>query len=157
MLGNSRMVPLDQIGSCLSYGWIIVVTNYYFYFGVDVINGPVVDIRPRETLVFCPGRGLKGIRLMWIVFQRFGHPVVGILRSSLEVCLFHADHLNLVITGGDNKASDVPQPPSRKPRFFRPVHFSSIFWTWTSLFRQVLERLTLHGTPPGETRFTCAG
>ena len=45
MLGHSRMVALSQVQDCLERGWIVVVPNHRLCPGVDLLNGPMQDIR----------------------------------------------------------------------------------------------------------------
>ena len=45
MLGHSRMVSLPQITDCLERGWIVLVPNHRLCPGVNVLDGPMQDIR----------------------------------------------------------------------------------------------------------------
>lgn len=45
MLGHSRMVSFPQIEDCLERGWIVVVPNPRLCPGVNLLNGPMEDIR----------------------------------------------------------------------------------------------------------------
>lgn len=45
MLGHSRMVSLPQIDDCLERGWIVLVPNHRLCPGVNLLEGPIQDIR----------------------------------------------------------------------------------------------------------------
>lgn len=45
MLGHSRMVSLPQVEDCLARGWIVVVPNHRLCPGVNILEGPMQDIR----------------------------------------------------------------------------------------------------------------
>lgn len=51
MLGHSRMVSLPQIDDCLERGWIVLVPNHRLCPGVNLLEGPMQDIRDLLTWV----------------------------------------------------------------------------------------------------------
>ena len=66
MLGNSRMVSPTQIDDCLNRGWIVLVPNHRLCPQVDVLEGPITDIRDLLAWVYngdldsvLEGRGVK--------------------------------------------------------------------------------------------------
>lgn len=51
MLGHSRMVSLPQVEDCLGRGWIVVVPNHRLCPGVNILEGPMQDIRDLLTWI----------------------------------------------------------------------------------------------------------
>ena len=51
MLGHSRMVSLPQINDCLTRGWIVLVPNHRLCPAVNVLEGPMQDIRDLLTWI----------------------------------------------------------------------------------------------------------
>lgn len=45
MLGSSRMVNMDQVEDCLQRGWIVVAPNHRLCPQIDLLEGPIRDIR----------------------------------------------------------------------------------------------------------------
>lgn len=45
MLGHSRMVSMLQVNDCLERGWIVLVPNHRLCPGVNLLEGPMQDIR----------------------------------------------------------------------------------------------------------------
>ena len=45
MLGHSGMVSIPQVNDCLDRGWIVLVPNHRLCPGVNLLNGPMQDIR----------------------------------------------------------------------------------------------------------------
>lgn len=45
MLGHSHMVSLLQVNDCLERGWIVLVPNHRLCPGVNLLEGPMQDIR----------------------------------------------------------------------------------------------------------------
>jgi acetyl esterase/lipase len=45
MLGHSRMVSMPQVTDCLERGWIVLVPNHRLCPGVNLLEGPMQDIR----------------------------------------------------------------------------------------------------------------
>lgn len=45
MLGHSRMVSFPQVNDCLERGWIVLVPNHRLCPGVNLLDGPMQDIR----------------------------------------------------------------------------------------------------------------
>ena len=52
MLGHSRMVSMPQITDCLERGWIVLVPNHRLCPGVDLLEGPMQDIRDLLAWVY---------------------------------------------------------------------------------------------------------
>src|SRR3954466_15628932 len=51
MLGHSRMVSLPQVKDCLDRGWIVLVPNHRLCPGVNILEGPMQDIRDLLTWI----------------------------------------------------------------------------------------------------------
>lgn len=58
MLGHSRMVSLPQISDCLARNWIVAVPNHRLCPGVDVLSGPMADIRDFLAWIYADQDGL---------------------------------------------------------------------------------------------------
>src|SRR5690348_10818460 len=52
MLGHSRMVSLPQVNDCLERGWIVLVPNHRLCPGVNLLEGPMQDIRDLLSWVY---------------------------------------------------------------------------------------------------------
>lgn len=52
MLGHSRMVSKPQITDCLERGWIVLVPNHRLCPGVNLLEGPMQDIRDLLAWVY---------------------------------------------------------------------------------------------------------
>jgi acetyl esterase/lipase len=52
MLGASSMVNNDQIIDCLERGWIVVVPDHRLCPQVDILEGPVQDIRDLSSWIY---------------------------------------------------------------------------------------------------------
>lgn len=52
MLGHSRMVSLPQVHDCLERGWIVLVPNHRLCPGVNLLEGPMQDIRDLLAWVY---------------------------------------------------------------------------------------------------------
>lgn len=52
MLGHSGMVSIPQINDCLERGWIVLVPNHRLCPGVNILNGPMQDIRDLLSWVY---------------------------------------------------------------------------------------------------------
>jgi acetyl esterase/lipase len=57
MLGSSAMVNQDQIGDCLSRGWILLAPNHRLCPQVNLLEGPVQDCR--DLLAWVHDGGLQ--------------------------------------------------------------------------------------------------
>ncbi|KIV99589.1 uncharacterized protein PV09_08766 [Verruconis gallopava] len=114
MLGASSMVNNDQVIDCLERGWIVVVPNHRLCPQVDILDGPVCDIRDLST---------------WL------HD--GFLDKELEKLgsLLRCD-LNRVIAFGTSAGGhlamclgfDHPYRPAAILDFYGPSHFHDGFW-----------------------------
>ncbi|KAL4991793.1 Alpha/Beta hydrolase protein [Aspergillus falconensis] len=119
MLGHSGMVSLPQISDCLARGWIVAVPNHRLCPGVDVLSGPMADIREFLAWIyadqdhdgldsFLQGQG-KGYRVDKERVMAFGTSSGGFLALSLGY--------------------DVPRPPRAILDFYGAVHFTHPSWT----------------------------
>ncbi|KAL4993185.1 Alpha/Beta hydrolase protein [Aspergillus recurvatus] len=119
MLGHSRMVSLPQISDCLARGWIVAAPNHRLCPGVDVLSGPVADIRDFLAWIyadqyeggldsFLQGQG-KGYRVDKERVMAFGTSSGGFLALSLGY--------------------DVPRPPKAILDFYGAAHFTHPSWT----------------------------
>lgn len=52
MLGHSKMVSKPQINDCLERGWIVLVPNHRLCPGVNLLEGPMQDIRDLLAWVY---------------------------------------------------------------------------------------------------------
>jgi acetyl esterase/lipase len=52
MLGHSDMVNKDQVQDCVERGWIVVVPNHRLCPQVDLLEGPVQDIRDLLSWIY---------------------------------------------------------------------------------------------------------
>lgn len=52
MLGHSRMVSLPQVNDCLERGWIVLVPNHRLCPGINLLEGPMQDIRDLLSWVY---------------------------------------------------------------------------------------------------------
>lgn len=64
MLGASGMVNKDQVEDCLSRGWIVLVPNHRLCPQVNVLEGPIKDIRDLLAWIYDGGlqKELSGLR-----------------------------------------------------------------------------------------------
>ncbi|EPS30931.1 hypothetical protein POX_b02076 [Penicillium oxalicum] len=114
MLGHSRMVALSQVQDCLERGWIVVVPNHRLCPGVDLLNGPMQDIRDL---------------LAWIYD---GH-LDAVLKSQE---MYHVDLENVAAFGTSSGGTlalglgfNVPKPVKAILSLYGAVHFTHPFWT----------------------------
>ncbi|KAL4862366.1 hypothetical protein BDV12DRAFT_207294 [Aspergillus spectabilis] len=133
MLGNSQMVSLDQIDDCLARGWIVIVPNHRLCPGIDVLTGPVTDVRDLLSWIyqgdleaFLSRERLARYKVDTERVMAFGTSSGGFLALSLGY--------------------DVPRPPAAILDFYGPVHFTAPFWT--SRLPHVLEKLPREGFRP---------
>jgi acetyl esterase/lipase len=61
MLGHSRMVSMPQVTDCLERGWIVLVPNHRLCPGVNLLEGPMQDIR--DLLSWAHAGHLDGVLL----------------------------------------------------------------------------------------------
>lgn len=52
MLGHSKMVSMPQVNDCLERGWIVIVPNHRLCPGVNLLEGPMQDIRDLLAWVY---------------------------------------------------------------------------------------------------------
>ncbi|CAG7923871.1 unnamed protein product [Penicillium olsonii] len=112
MLGHSRMVSLPQISDCLARGWIVLVPNHRLCPAVNILEGPMQDIRDL---------------LSWI---QDGH-----LDNVISSCGYCADLDNIAAfgtsSGGHLALSlgfDVPKPVKAILSLYGSVHFADPAW-----------------------------
>ncbi|KAL2864925.1 uncharacterized protein BJX67DRAFT_196695 [Aspergillus lucknowensis] len=125
MLGHSGMVSMPQIDDCLARGWIVVVPDHRLCPGVDVLSGPVQDVRDLLAWVYAGhldaflhghGHGKAQYQDQYQYQYRvdtervmaFGTSSGGFLALSLGY--------------------DVPRAPAAILDFYGPVHFDHPFW-----------------------------
>ncbi|KAJ5175632.1 uncharacterized protein N7482_001509 [Penicillium canariense] len=114
MLGHSRMVSLSQVNDCLERGWIVLVPNHRLCPGVDVLDGPMQDIRDLLSWVY------DG-HLDAILADQGGY------RADLEnVAAFGTSSGGTLALG---LAFNVPKPAKAILSLYGAVHFTDPFWT----------------------------
>ncbi|KAJ5698192.1 hypothetical protein N7462_000197 [Penicillium macrosclerotiorum] len=114
MLGTSRMVSMPQVNDCLERGWIVLVPNHRLCPGVNLLEGPMQDIRDL---------------LAWV------H--VGHLDTVLEKHgPYQADLDNVAAFGTSSGGTlalglgfNVPMPAKAILSLYGAVHFTSPLWT----------------------------
>jgi acetyl esterase/lipase len=101
------MVSLDQIDDCLARGWIVIVPNHRLCPGVDVLTGPVTDVRDLLSWIyqgdledFLSQKGLARYKVDTERVMAFGTSSGGFLALSLVSC----------------------SPPELKPRLIDLIH-----------------------------------
>lgn len=52
MLGHSRMISLPQVNDCLNRGWIVLAPNHRLCPGVNLLDGPMRDIRDLLSWIY---------------------------------------------------------------------------------------------------------
>ncbi|KAJ5605174.1 hypothetical protein N7510_010328 [Penicillium lagena] len=113
MLGHSRMVSLPQVNDCLSRGWIVLVPNHRLCPGVNLLDGPMQDIRDLLSWIY------EGHLDEYLSSQ-------GSWRADLEnVAAFGTSsggHLALSLGFG------VPKPIKAILSLYGAVHFTDPFW-----------------------------
>ncbi|KAL3465166.1 Alpha/Beta hydrolase protein [Aspergillus heterothallicus] len=115
MLGHSGMVSMPQIDDCLERGWIVAVPNHRLCPGVDLLNGPVADMRDF---------------LAWIYAGHLEEFLQGEGKSQYKV------DLDRVLAFGTSSGGylalalgfDTPRAPAAILDFYGAVHFSHPFW-----------------------------
>ncbi|KAJ5734105.1 hypothetical protein N7493_002891 [Penicillium malachiteum] len=113
MLGHSRMVSMPQVEDCLKRGWIVLVTNHRLCPGVNLLEGPMEDIRDL---------------LAWIYDGHLDAFLAenGNYRADLDnVAAFGTSaggHLALSL------GFDVPRFPKAILNLYGAVHFAHPFW-----------------------------
>ncbi|KAL2798566.1 Alpha/Beta hydrolase protein [Aspergillus keveii] len=119
MLGHSRMVSMPQIDDCLERGWIVAVPNHRLCPGVDVLNGPVQDMRDFLAWIYAgdlerflgeqsQGQGEGEYRVDLDRIMAFGTSSGGFLALALGY--------------------DTPRPPRAILDFYGAVHFNHLSW-----------------------------
>ncbi|OKP14959.1 hypothetical protein PENSUB_4304 [Penicillium subrubescens] len=114
MLGHSRMVSLPQVNDCLERGWIVLVPNHRLCPGVNMLEGPMQDIRDLLTWVY------------------HGH-LDAVLK---EQGAYRADLENVAAFGTSSGGHlalglgfDVPKPAKAILSLYGTVHFTDPLWT----------------------------
>lgn len=57
MLGSCAMVNKDQVRDCLSRGWIVAVPQHRLCPAVDLLSGPMRDVRDMLAWIYAGGLG----------------------------------------------------------------------------------------------------
>jgi acetyl esterase/lipase len=97
MLGHSRMVSLPQVKDCLDRGWIVLVPNHRLCPGVNILEGPMQDMRDLLTWIhdghldkaLC-GHGAYGADIDSLA--AFGTSSGGTLALGLVCQFIHTSH-----------------------------------------------------------------
>ncbi|KAH6638672.1 Alpha/Beta hydrolase protein [Truncatella angustata] len=116
MLGASGMVNKDQVEDCLNRGWIVLVPNHRLCPQVNLLEGPMKDIRDLLAWIHDGGlqkelsileRGDYKVDLDYVF--AFGTSSGGTLALSLGF--------------------DVPRPVAGIYDMYGPCNFADAFWT----------------------------
>ncbi|KAL2824789.1 Alpha/Beta hydrolase protein [Aspergillus cavernicola] len=138
MLGHAGMVSLPQITDCLDRNWIVMVPNHRLCPGVDVLSGPVQDMRDLLAWIYGgfledflreieEAQGLGGkYRVDLNKVMAFGTSSGGFLALSLVSFSFFSSFLWVFSTW---EGYDVPRPPAAILDFYGPAHFTDPFWS----------------------------
>ncbi|KAH1692716.1 hypothetical protein KXX35_006980 [Aspergillus fumigatus] len=114
MLGHSRMVSTPQVNDCLGRGWIVVVPNHRLCPGVNLLEGPMQDIR--DLLAWIHAGHLDTVLAQY-----------GPYRSDLEnVAAFGTSsggHLALSL------GFNTPKPPKALLSLYGAVNFNDPLWS----------------------------
>jgi acetyl esterase/lipase len=114
MLGSSSMVNNDQIVDCLQRGWIVVVPNHQLCPQVNLLEGPIADIRDLSAWIH-EGHLDEEIRKHGLYSGCDLKRVIAFGTSA-------GGHLSLCL-GFDHK-----YPPAAILDFYGPSNFGHKFW-----------------------------
>ncbi|GKZ35095.1 hypothetical protein AbraIFM66950_005645 [Aspergillus brasiliensis] len=118
MLGHSRMVSMPQVDDCLARNWIVVVPNHRLCPQVNMLEGPITDIRDLLAWIYdgqldaflaSEGADAAQYRVDMDRVMAFGTSSGGTLALSLGY--------------------SVPRPVRAILNFYGAVHFTHPFWT----------------------------
>ncbi|KAJ5895601.1 hypothetical protein N7495_007292 [Penicillium taxi] len=114
MLGHSRMISMSQVDDCLARGWIVLAPNHRLCPGVNLLEGPMQDIRSL---------------LAWVYEGHLDNFL------SEQAQPFRADLDNVAAfgtsSGGHLALSlgfDTPKTPKAILSLYGSVHFTDPFW-----------------------------
>ncbi|KAJ5128362.1 hypothetical protein N7448_002080 [Penicillium atrosanguineum] len=113
MLGHSRMVSMPQITDCLERGWIVLVPNHRLCPGVNLLEGPMRDIR--DLLAWVHDGHLDA------VLQEQG-PYGADLDNIAAFGTSSGGHLAMSL------GWNTPKPPKAILSLYGAVHFTHPFW-----------------------------
>lgn len=118
MLGARSMVNKDQVKDCLDRGWIVVVPDHRLCPQVNVLEGPMSDVR--DLLAWIHDDGLETS-----FSQSENHNVKNIKVDKERIMAFGTSsggHLALSLGWG------VPKPVAAIHDMYGPCNFSDPFW-----------------------------
>jgi acetyl esterase/lipase len=147
MLGASSMVNNDQIIDCLERGWIVVVPDHRLCPQVDILEGPIQDIRDLSSWIHS---GKLDDEL-----SHYGSELCCDLEKVIAFGTSAGGHLAMSLVSrnvGNYKSNsdelqgfDHAYPPAAILDFYGPSNFADSFWT---------EKLpTAAKLPPFESNF----
>ncbi|KAH9865215.1 hypothetical protein IAQ61_009162 [Plenodomus lingam] len=143
MLGHAGLNNKDQIQDCLDRGWIVLALEHRLCPGVDMLEGPVTDVRDALAWVYEGGLGavLEGERVRmgegWWGGEVDVQRVVVMGTSSgghLALCTVRYTEtyrylfFSLPDTHTIHKAFNTPRPPLAILDFYGPKNFAHPFW-----------------------------
>ncbi|PWY62760.1 alpha/beta-hydrolase [Aspergillus eucalypticola CBS 122712] len=118
MLGHSRMVSMPQVDDCLARNWIVVVPNHRLCPQVNMLEGPITDIRDL---------------LAWIYDGQLDAFLAG---AGADAALYRVDMDRVMAFGTSSGGTlalslgySVPRPVAAILDFYGAVHFTHPFWT----------------------------
>ncbi|KAF2829925.1 alpha/beta-hydrolase [Ophiobolus disseminans] len=117
MLGHAGMNNKDQIADCLDRGWIVLAIEHRLCPGVNVLEGPMTDVR--DALAWVQNGGLAGALGSRETGWKGGVDEKRVMIMGTS----SGGHLAL------STAFNTPTPPLALLNFYAPVNFSAHFWT----------------------------
>ncbi|KAH7090699.1 Alpha/Beta hydrolase protein [Paraphoma chrysanthemicola] len=114
MLGSASINNTDQIADCIERGWIVMAIEHRLCPGVNVLEGPMADVR--DALAFAQEGGLaKALVETW----------TGTVDSKRVMVMGTSSGGHLALS----TAFNTPHPPLAILDFYGAKHFASPFWT----------------------------
>ncbi|KAJ6032950.1 uncharacterized protein N7446_008756 [Penicillium canescens] len=113
MLGHSRMVSLPQVKDCLDRGWIVLVPNHRLCPGVNILEGPMQDIRDLLT---------------WIHDGHLNKVLCGHETYSADIDNIAAFGTSSGGTLALGLGFNIPRPVKAILSLYGAVHFTDPFW-----------------------------
>ncbi|GES58474.1 alpha/beta hydrolase fold-3 [Aspergillus terreus] len=114
VLGFSKMNNADQIEDCLNRGWIVLCIEYRLCPGVNLLDGPICDVR--DALRWVQARGLCQ------TLKDVSSPIYADLDRIMAMGASAGGHLALSMAWG------VERPPIAILDFYGPTNFNDQFW-----------------------------
>ncbi|GCB21052.1 hypothetical protein AAWM_03937 [Aspergillus awamori] len=118
MLGHSRMVSMPQVDDCLARNWIVVVPNHRLCPQVNMLEGPITDVR--DLLAWIYDGGLDAF----------------LAGAGADAALYRVDMDRVMAFGTSSGGTlalslgySVPRPVAAILDFYGAVHFTHPFWT----------------------------